>query len=64
MAKEARFQHTVETEAIESSPVKDSGSKRGEVCRFNTLLLPGLGKNEQDEEELNIADDPAKEKAQ
>ena len=68
MAKEARFQHTSETDAIEGTPAaNDTESqqerKRVGVGRFNTLLLPGSGKTERGESELRVADDPAKEKA-
>ena len=66
MPKEARFQHTTETEPIESTPVANDTESQQErkraVGRFNTLLLPGSGKTEREEEELSVADDLAKEK--
>ena len=66
MPKEARFEHTTETEAIESTPVANDTESQQErkraVGRFNTLLLPGSGKTEREEEELRSDDDLAKEK--
>ena len=61
MPKEARFQHSAETEAVESTPAANDTESQQErkraVGRFNTLLLPGSGKTEHEEEELSVADD-------
>ena len=65
MTKEARFEHATETDAVEGTPAANDTESQQErkrigVGRFNTLLLPGSAKTEQDEAELCVADDLAK----